>query len=95
MIASDCIRINLSNEECHHVVEPYYMANVIKEVSVNGNLLDVVDGKIDIPVAKEIKTSDEIEVNEDGTLSVKAISFSKIVQEEDDEVILNGGGAAG
>lgn len=32
MIASDCIRINLSNEECHFVIEPYYMADVTAEV---------------------------------------------------------------
>ena len=94
-IASDCIRINLSNEDCHSAIEPYYMANVIKEVSVNGNLIAAVDGKIDIPTNMIVKSSDEIEVGADGTLSVKAISFSKIVQGEDDEVILNGGGAAG
>ena len=29
VIASDCIRINLSNEECHSSVEPYYLNNVI------------------------------------------------------------------
>ena len=27
MIASDCIRINLSNEGCHNNIKPYYMAN--------------------------------------------------------------------
>ena len=27
-IASDSIRINLSNEECHYVIEPYYMASI-------------------------------------------------------------------
>ena len=94
-IDSDCIRINLSNEECHGAIEPYYMANVIKEVSVNGTLIEAVDGKIDIPVDAVVKSSDEIEVGADGTLSVKAISFNKIVQAEDEEVILNGGGAAG
>lgn len=34
MIASDNIRINLSNEECHFVNEPYYIANVISDVDV-------------------------------------------------------------
>lgn len=29
MIASDGIRINLSNEECHSSIEPYYMNNAI------------------------------------------------------------------
>lgn len=30
MIASDSIRINLSNEACHNIHEPYYMNNVIE-----------------------------------------------------------------
>lgn len=29
VIASDCIRINLSNEDCHYTVEPYYMNNAV------------------------------------------------------------------
>ncbi len=28
MIASDCIRINLSNENCHSFIEPYYVSEV-------------------------------------------------------------------
>jgi hypothetical protein len=28
MIASDSIRINLSNEDCHYTIEPYYVNNV-------------------------------------------------------------------
>lgn len=32
MIGSDCIRINLSNEECYSSIEPYYVAEIIKEV---------------------------------------------------------------
>ena len=95
MIDSDCIRINLSNEDCHNVIEPFYMANVVKNVSVNGTLLDMVDGKIDIAINNVIKSSDEIAVGEDGTLSIKQISFDKVMQEDDYEVVLNGGGAAG
>lgn len=30
MIASDYIRINLSNEKCHHSAEPYYINNAVK-----------------------------------------------------------------
>ncbi len=30
IVASDCIRINLSNEECHSSIEPYYMNNAIE-----------------------------------------------------------------
>ena len=32
VIASDCMRINLSNEECHSVIEPFYIAGIMKEV---------------------------------------------------------------
>ncbi len=40
MIASDCIRINLSNEDCHYTVEPYYVSEVKTEVEA------MVDEKI-------------------------------------------------
>lgn len=32
MIASDSIRINLSNEECHNDIEPYYVGKIMKTV---------------------------------------------------------------
>ena len=32
VIAADSIRINLSNESCHYSIEPYYVADIIKEV---------------------------------------------------------------
>lgn len=96
VIESDNIRINLSNEACHYGIEPYYMANVVKEVAVNGTLLDVVDGRVDISIAEQtlgVKGSDEIDVAEDGTLSIKSINFSKIVQNADEVVIMDGGSA--
>ena len=100
-ISSDKIRINLSNESCHDAIEPFYIAglnNGIKEVAVNGTLLDVVDGRIDITIpepALTVKGSNEIEVAEDGTLTIKSISISKVVQGMDEDIVLNGGGAAG
>ena len=96
VIESDTIRINLSNEACHNNIEPYYMANVVKEVAVNGTLLDVVDGRVNISIAEPtlgVKGSDEIDVAEDGTLSIKSISFSKIAQSETEIVIMDGGSA--
>lgn len=33
VIASDSVRINLSNEKCHHSIEPYYVSSIMKEVS--------------------------------------------------------------
>lgn len=32
-VDSSAIRINLSNESCHNTVEPFYMGNVVKDVS--------------------------------------------------------------
>lgn len=32
MVKSDVVRINLSNEECHNAIEPYYMGSMRKEV---------------------------------------------------------------
>lgn len=32
MIASDCVRINLSNEGCHSVIKPYYVGTMMTEV---------------------------------------------------------------
>lgn len=93
VVESEKIRINLSNENCHSNIEPFYMANVVKSVSVNGTLLDMVDGKIDIAVNNVIKSSDEIEVAEDGSLRIKTISFDKIAQSPDVTIIMDGGSA--
>lgn len=96
-IAADTIRINLSNEDCHNAVEPYYMSNVVKEVSVNGSVLDVVNGRVDIAIedALELKASEEVTIAEDGTLGIGKISWSKIAQADDEDVVFDGGGAAG
>lgn len=32
MIASDSVRINLSNEDCHFSIEPYYVQNVVRGI---------------------------------------------------------------
>lgn len=92
MIGSDCIRINLSNEACHNNAEPYYMNKVVKSISVNGTLLDKIDGNVNITIP-EFKSSDEIAVNDDGTLSIKKIGFDKIEQPEDAIIVMDGGSA--
>lgn len=48
MIASDCIRINLSNENCHSSIEPYYVGTMKNEVEA------MVDAKIAESSAYEI-----------------------------------------
>lgn len=49
MIASDSVRINLSNEGCHYTVEPYYVGKIKKEI----------DTKIEEKI-EEIQTGYEI-----------------------------------
>lgn len=65
---------------------------VIKEVTVNGTLMDVVEGRVNIAVP-EFKGSDEIDVSEDGTLSIKTISIDKIAQDDETVIVMDGGGA--
>lgn len=94
-VGYDTIRINLSNEDCHNIVEPYYMGSVVKSVKVNGTLLDAVDGvvEIDIPAAAIKSSSDEnkISILEDGTLEVNSLNVNKLVQTANDYLVLNGG----
>lgn len=93
MVASDSVRINLSNEDCHHIIEPYYMSSVVKGVSVGGTLLDMVEGKVEIPVGAGLQGSEEVTISEDGKLGIGVITWDKIAQGEN-ELILDGGSAA-
>lgn len=40
VIASDCVRINLSNENCHYSTKPYYVVGMMKEIET------IVDEKV-------------------------------------------------
>lgn len=77
--------------------------SVIKVLKVNGAVLDIdEDGVVNIPVATEgvfgvVKSTSEddgVSVNEDGTMKVNSISFSKIVQKDEDEFVFVGGGSS-
>lgn len=91
IISSDCIRINLSNELCHNAIEPFYLKDAMIDVSLNGTTLEEVEGVVDIPLGAGLKGSDEISIDEDGTINVNAISVEKIIQDEEEILILNGG----
>lgn len=75
--------------------------NIIEAVKVNGVLLEIDEDKsVNIPVGGEslgvVKSSDAqdgVSVAEDGTMTVNSISVSKLVQAEDEVLILNGGAA--
>lgn len=53
MIASDNVRINLSNEKCHFEIEPYYVGKMMTDVEAK--IETMVDEKI-----KEVESSYEI-----------------------------------
>lgn len=93
VIDSDTIRINLTNESCHNAVEPFYMGSVIKGVKVNGTLLEMVEGKVDIKTSDIITVSDELTLSADGKLGIAQINVSKLVQDVDTELVLDGGSA--
>lgn len=53
IVASDSIRISLSNEECHFVNEPYYVGKIMKEVDTK------IDTKIEEKIA-EVESAYEV-----------------------------------
>lgn len=74
--------------------------SVVKVLKVNGAALEIdEDGVVNIPVATEetfgvVKSTTEddgVSVGEDGTMKVNKISFTKIIQTDEDEFIFVGG----
>ena len=91
-IGNDAVRINLSNEQCHFNPIPYYAMNTIKEVSVNGTILDVINNKVEINTANFIEESEEIGI-ENNKLTIKKLDASKLTISDDTTLVLNGGTA--
>ncbi|MBQ8570259.1 MAG: hypothetical protein IJ444_01975 [Kiritimatiellae bacterium] len=77
-------------------------ANVIESVSVAGTLLEVVEKKVEIPVAtadaygvvKSSADENKVAVAEDGTMEVNSLNANKLVQTDGEYLIMNGGSAA-
>lgn len=80
MIGNDQIRINLANESCYLGTEPYAMRNVVKQVALNGTLLDVINNRVDINFT-----------NEDGELTIGKVNVNDLVQTDGDVLIFDGG----
>ena len=69
--------------------------NVIEVIKLGDEVLEVVDKTVVIPVGAGLKLSDEFEVEDDGTVSIKTVSFDKLGSEgEDNTIVMDGGGAA-
>lgn len=73
--------------------------NKINGISIEGNLLEIVDKIVEIPLANYIqagvvKSSDsvnKIQVDEDGTMEVNSVGISKLVQEDDVTLVFDSG----
>jgi hypothetical protein len=49
MVKSDMIRINLSNEDCHNTIEPYYIGSMMEKVNTTiEEKIAEVEGAIEI-----------------------------------------------
>lgn len=81
LVAADHIRINITNEDCHYSLKPYFLENVSDAIGV------ATSEQVGL-----VKGSEEVAVGADGSLSVVAIPFSKIVS-GDDVIVMDGGGA--
>lgn len=92
---------NTADDNKLYTIAEGAQVNVLEAVKVGGTLLDIVNKTVDIPVATTeafgvVKSSDvenKIAVAEDGTMTVNSLNVNKLVQTEDEVLILNGGTA--
>lgn len=69
LVKSDCVRINLSNEECHFVIEPYYMSAVKADVeALKESNADVVE-KLATITDQVIEIEERVEIVEQETFT--------------------------
>lgn len=81
---------------------PEALAEKLSGIKIGDTLLEVVEGVSSIPVAtaeqigvvKGTDAENGVSVAPDGTMSVNSVNISKIVQDEDDVLVLDGGAAA-
>ena len=74
-------------------VDENAQANKIENISIGKTVLEVSDKSVAIPVGAGLKATEEISIAEDGGLSVGKINFSKIMQDTETVIILDGGSA--
>ena len=76
-------------------IEAGAQVNRIESISVGGTLLDIINKSVNIPIAGTtlgvVKASDEVIIGADGTLGLGKVSLSKIVQGDNETLVLDGG----
>lgn len=86
-----------------NTIEEGAQINVLEKVSIAGSVLDVVEKAVNIPVAglnnlgvvKSSTGANKVNIANDGTMSVNKVDVNSIVVPIGEEVVLNGGNAAG
>ena len=71
----------------------------INEISVGGTLLNIVDGKVDIPIGNDtvlgaVRSSSEIIISDDGAMFINKMNVEKIYQPDDVSIVMYSGGSA-
>ena len=80
-------------------IEAGAQANKIESVKVGGTLLDIVEKSVNIPVATDAAlgvvmgsaAENKVAVGADGTMEVNSLNINKLVQNDGDALILDGG----
>ena len=74
-------------------IEEGAQANKIESIKLGDNTLEIVDKTVTVSVGAGLQASDEVTIAGDGTLGIGQIGISKLVQESDVVLVLNGGSA--
>jgi hypothetical protein len=75
---------------------------VIEKITIDGIVQSVLDGAVNIPIASASSpgvvlgnlAENGISVGSDGSMSVVSLNVNKLVQSVEDELVIDGGGAA-
>jgi hypothetical protein len=84
-------------------IEEGAQVNTIESIKIGDTVLDATEKAVTIPVAtannygvvKSTTGANKVNINSDGTMSVNKVDINSIVVPKDEEVVLNGGNAAG
>ena len=74
-------------------IETDAQVNKIEAIKIGDTLMDIVEKTVEIPLGAGLKGSDEIEIEADGTLRIKAMTWDKLMDGES-AIVMDGGGAS-
>ena len=91
--------LSVETESKLDAIEAGAQVNKIESVKVGGTLLDIVEKSVNIPVATDAAlgvvmgsaAENKVAVGADGTMEVNSLNINKLVQNDGDALILDGG----